>query len=32
MPISGGTFTGAVSGPAVSDASPSGTLATIDYV
>lgn len=32
MPISGGTFTGAVSGPAVSDQSPSGTLATIDYV
>ena len=32
MPISGGTFTGAVSGPAVSDQSPSGTLATVDYV
>lgn len=32
MPKSGGTFTGAVSGPAVSDSSPSGTLATIDYV
>lgn len=32
MPVSGGTFTGAISGPAVSDQSPSGTLATVDYV
>ena len=32
MPASGGTFTGAVSGPAVSDSSASGTLATVDYV
>lgn len=32
MPIGGGTFTGTVSGPAVSDNSASGTLATVDYV
>ena len=32
MPASGGTFTGPVSGPAVNDSSPSGSLATIDYV
>ena len=32
MPVSGGTFTGPISGPAVSDSSPSGTLATVDYV
>lgn len=32
MPKSGGTFTGAVLGPAVNDNSPSGTLATVDYV
>ena len=32
MPISGGTFTGTVSGPSVNDNSASGTLATVDYV
>lgn len=32
MPISGGTFTGTIAGPSVSDSSASGTLATVDYV
>lgn len=32
MPVTGGTFTGTISGPSVDDNSASGTLATVDYV